>query len=360
MKKSTKTLLYLLIPAVLIVAFFVRNLIVNTDDSSGGSIPTTTQESRDNRLSVNGVVARPESFSERILTTGSIIANEEVWLRPETSGRITELNIREGTAVSKGDVLVKINDADLRAELLRANLQLELAQIRETRQKALLENRAIAEEDYEVALNQVKTLQAEIDLIQARIDKTELLAPFNGVIGLRNVSPGSYITPSDIIASLQDYSRVRIDFSIPERYTGRIQVADRIRFTRQGSDETYDGRIIAIEPRIDAATRTLQLRAQAANPNQLIIPGAFVEIQLELRDIPDAILIPSEAVIPELGGHSLFVSRDGRAHRLSVSTGVRTETRVQITDGLSPGDTVLTTGILQLRGDLPIRFSQVD
>jgi membrane fusion protein (multidrug efflux system) len=315
---------------------------------------------RDNRLLVRALKIEPEPFSNRIYTTGTVLASEEVNLRPEISGRIIQLNIREGMPVRMGDVLVKINDADLRAELMRTQLQLELAEIREARQLALLENRAIAREDYEVALNQVNTLKAEIDLIQARIDKTEIRAPFNGTIGLRNVSSGAYITPSDVVATLQDYSTIRIDFSIPERHAALVNNGDRILFTRQGSQNSYDGQIMAIEPRIDATTRTLQLRASAPNHDAGIFPGAFVEIELQLAEIPDAILVPSEAVIPELGGHSMFVSRNGVADRVRVTTGVRTETRVQITDGLVPGDTVLTTGILQLRENLPVRLSFTD
>lgn len=361
MKKNTKILLYALVPIILISAFLLRSYIFSQDESSGpATTPQTNAQRGPGTLSVRGVVTNPKPFSERIQTTGNVVANEEVMLRPEVAGRITELNIQEGNPVKAGDVLVKINDADLRAELLRTRLQLELATIRETRQKALLENRAIAAEDYEVALNLVKTLEAEIELIQARIDKTEIRAPFDGVIGLRNVSPGSYITTGDVVASLQDFSRIRIDFSIPERHTGRIQRGDRISFTRLGSENTYDARIIAIEPRIDAATRSLSMRAVAENRSQHIIPGAFVEINVQLREIPDALLIPSEALIPELGGASVFVANSGRARQVRVETGVRTETNVQVTSGLSPGDTVLTTGILQLRDGLPIRVVQVD
>jgi membrane fusion protein (multidrug efflux system) len=357
MKKSTKILLYTLIPAILIGAFVLRSWL-----TSGGSepdiIPQTMQRAgQGGSLTVSGVRLEPEPFSERILTTGNVVASEEVMLRPEVSGRVTHLYIQEGSAVKYGDVLVKINDADLRAELLRTQLQLELAEIREVRQKALLENRAIAAEDYEVALNLVKTLEAEIDLIQARINKTEIRAPFDGVIGLRNISPGAYITPSDIVVSMQDFDRIRLNFSIPERHAGRVQNGDRVQFTRLGTQRTYSARILAIEPRIDATTRTLSLRAFADNPNREIIPGSFVEISLELREIPDALLIPSQALIPELGGASIFIADSGSARQVRVQTGVRTEDRVQIIGGVSPGDTVLTSGILQLRNGLPVRVN---
>jgi membrane fusion protein, multidrug efflux system len=357
MNRSLKLSLFLLVPVVLAGAFLGRGYFSEADRNMGPENTVQTQTPRDNRLLVRAARIEPESFSNRIFTTGTVLASEEVNLRSETSGRITRLNIREGMPVRRGDVLVKINDADLQAELMRTRLQLELAEIRETRQMALLENRAIAREDYEVALNQVNTLKAEVDLIQARIDKTEIRAPFDGTIGLRNVSSGAYITPSDIVATLQDYSTVRIDFSIPERHAALVVNGDRIIFTRQGSQNSYEGRIMAIEPRIDATTRTLQLRAVAPNRDTGIFPGSFVEIELQLAEIPDAILVPTEAVIPELGGHSMFVYRSGVADRVRVTTGVRTETRVQITEGLVPGDTILTTGILQLRENLPVRLT---
>lgn len=359
MNKKTRTILYIAIPIVFIGAFLLRNSLSGSDD---GPAPGTQQQSvqqRDNRLGVRALTMVSQSYSNRIFTTGSIVANEEVQLRPETSGRITRLTLNEGRSVRKGDVLVKINDADLQAQLLRTKLQLELAQLRETRQKALLENRAIAQEDYDVALNQLNTVSAEIELIQAQIEKTEIRAPFDGVIGLRNISEGSYISPSNVVATLQDFDNVKIDFSIPERYAAFVRTGDKITFTRQGSDQTYEGTIMAIEPRIDAATRTLQLRATAANPGRNIIPGAFVEISFQLREIPDALMVPSEAIIPELGGNSVFVFDNGVARRKRVETGTRTETMVQVVEGLSDGDTVLTTGMLQLREGMPVRITQM-
>lgn len=359
MNRNLRLTLFILIPIVFTGAFLLRNMLLDDREVSPPSTVTPTSNQGSTLLGVRAIKLANQSFSNRIFTTGSIIANEEVQLRPESSGRITSLTLDEGRAVKKGDILVKINDADLQAQLLRTELQLELAELREQRQKNLLENRAIAQEDYDVALNQVNTIKAEIELIKAQIQKTEIRAPFDGIIGLRNVSEGSYISPTTVVATLQDFSTVKIDFSIPERYAAFIQSGDRISFTRQGSDQRYQGTIMAIEPRIDRTTRTLMLRAQAPNPGRAIIPGAFAEIQFQLREIPDAIMVPSEAVIPELGGNSIFVLRDGVASRKTIQTGTRTETLVQITDGLAAGDTILTTGILQLREGMPVRITEL-
>ncbi len=359
MKRTTRIILVVLIPILLVGAFFLRKSLTSSEVGPQPSLQTASvAQERDNRLGVRAVIAEAVPFSNKLFTTGSIIANEEVRLRPETSGRITKLTLDEGGSIRKGDILVKLNDSELRAQLLRANLQQELAEIREGRQRSLLANSAIAQEDYDVALNQLQTIKAEIELIEAQIEKTEIRAPFDGQIGLKNVSTGSYITPSDIVATLQDLRTIKIDFSIPERYAAFVSAGDRITFTRQGSDSVYTGTVMAIEPRIDATTRTLQLRATAPNPRRDIIPGAFVEIQFELRAIPDAILLPSEAVIPELGGHSVFVSEGGIAKRRPIITGIRTENRVQVVEGINPGDTVLTTGILQLRENVPVRITE--
>ncbi|HAC15065.1 MAG TPA: efflux transporter periplasmic adaptor subunit [Bacteroidetes bacterium] len=359
MNNRLRITLIIIIPVIFIGAFLLRNVFL--DDISEPTLQTTQTQNTptSNSLGVRALKLNAQSFSNNIFTTGTIIANEEVQLRPETSGRITSLTLDEGRSVKKGDLLVKINDADLQAQLLRARLQLELAELRENRQKLLLENRAIAQEDYDVALNQVNTIKAEISLIEAQIEKTELRAPFDGVIGLRNVSEGSYITTSNVVATLQDFNTIKIDFSIPERYSALVQSGDQIRFTRQASEGTYEGKIMAIEPRIDQATRTLVLRAQAPNPNRSIIPGAFVQIEFKLREIPNALMVPSEAIIPELGGNSVFIYEGGSAVRKRVIIGTRTETLVQVVDGLSDGDTILTTGILQLREGMPVRVTEM-
>lgn len=359
MNKKLKIALFIAIPIIFIGAFFLRNQLTGSDREQHSQSTAATQQARDNRLGVRAMRINSQAFSNRIQTTGSIIANEEVQLRPEASGRITSLTLDEGRSVKKGDLLVKINDADLQAQLRRTQLQLELAELRENRQKLLLENRAIAQEDYDVALNQLNTVKAEIELIRAQIEKTEIRAPFDGMIGLRNVSEGSYITPTNVVATLQDFDNVRIDFSIPERYAAYVRSGDQITFTRQGSDQIYTGRIMAVEPRIDQATRTLMLRAEAPNPGRAIIPGAFVSIRFQLREIPDAIMVPSEAIIPELGGNSIFVLDDGVARRRNIVTGTRTETLVQVVEGLNHGDTILTTGILQLRENMPVRILEL-
>ncbi|MCH8557330.1 MAG: efflux RND transporter periplasmic adaptor subunit [Balneolia bacterium] len=315
------------------------------------------QQQNDRRLAVRAMVLEPQSFDNSIRATGTVLADEDVVLRPEVSGRVTALYFREGDVVSEGDLLVKINDSELQAELRRAEYRRNLAKLREERLASLIERNATAQAEYDVALNELNVIEAEIQLINARIEQTEIRAPFDGIIGLRSVSTGSYITPSSYIAEIQKVNPVKVDFSIPERYSGLVTRNQSFNFRREGSQQEYEGSVYAIQPRIEQDTRTLRLRGIASNEDQLILPGAFVEVQIAMRSVADALLVPSEAIIPEMGGQSVFVYEDGKAQRRQVELGIRTERRVHVTDGLSPGDTLLTTGMLQLRPNMDVRIA---
>lgn len=346
---------------VSVAALLIASLVwwLPTTPESTGPIGRG-QSTADTRLGVRAIVVQPRVFQDRIFVTGTALAQDEVHLQAEATGRLVRLSLNEGESVRKGDLIAKINDADLLAQRRRAELNLELARIREARQKQLLESRAISQQDYDIVLNEVNTIVAEIDLIKANIDRTEVRAPFDGILGLRLVSEGSFVTIGTRLASLQNIDRIRIDFSIPERYAGQVRTGDRIRFNRQGSDRAYEAVVTAIEPRVDANTRTLNLRATASNAGRGILPGVFAQITYPLSQVENAILVPSEAIVPELGRTFVFVSRAGKAQRVTIETGVRTGTLIQVTSGLIPGDTLLTTGILQLRQDLPVRITAIE
>jgi membrane fusion protein, multidrug efflux system len=339
--------------AVLVLAFIF--LFGNTQAENANE--QQVQQERDNRLAVRIHEAEAERFVNRIFTTGTTMANEMVELRSEISGRITELHFEEGRRVRKDDLLLRINDSELRAQLRRAEYRKNLAEIRENRTRDLLARNAVAQDEYDTVLNELNVVLAELELIRAQLEKTEIRAPFDGMLGLKYVSEGSYITPNSSIATLQSVDPIKVEFSIPERFSSQVSANQRITFRRQGSDRYYDGRIYAIEPRIDAATRTLRIRAISPNPGQRILPGSFAEINLELEAIENAILVPSEALIPELGSYSVFVYEDGTARSRQVEIGVRTDTRVQIIEGIEPGEKVITTGVMQIRSGMPVRIS---
>lgn len=310
-------------------------------------------------LAVEIFVVEPDTLDNNIFTTGTLISNEEVELASESSGIIHDIYLEEGAAVEEGDLLIKINDSDLQAQLNRAEFRLNLAEDREKRQQQLLEKGGISQEEYDATLNEVNVLRAEVNLIEAQIAKTEIRAPFSGRVGLKYVSDGSYISPTTRIATLQDIDPIKIDFSVPERYASQVRVGTKVRFTIQGVEDELIATVYAKEPRIDTETRTLQVRARSENPDGILLPGSFADLELTLNTIEGALMVPAISLVPELQGQKVFVLRDGVVQPQSVETGLRTERSVQITSGIQAGDTVLTTGLLQVRPGMNVTVNNV-
>jgi len=311
-------------------------------------------------LPVSVYVVKPDKISNRIMATGTVLANEEVELRSEITGKVEQILFREGSWAKKGDLLVKINDSELQAQLMKLQSQEGLAAEKERRRKLLYDKQNISPEDYEVALNELNSIRAETQLVKAKIEKTEIRAPFDGVIGLRFVSAGSYLSPERPIASLQSVNPVKIDFSIPEKYVHAVARNQTIHFAVAGSKEKFAGKIYAIEPKIDPVTRTVQIRAMCPNKDGRVIPGAFAEVELVLQQLDDALMVPTEAIVPEAQGQKVFLYRNGTAQPQKVETGMRTETKIQITSGLQANDTLITSGILQLVAGMPVSISSAN
>ena len=301
----------------------------------------------------------PMPLTERLATTGTVRANEEVDIVSEISGKISDIHFREGSPVTAGQLLLKIEDSELLADRQRALYRVELAERAEARQKQLLDDGVISSETHDVALGQLNVLRAELQLIEAQLLKTEIRAPFSGIIGLRWVSPGSYLSSQTRIASLNDLDPVKLDFTVPERYSALMRVGDEVSFAVEGFERTFAGTIFAVEPSVDAASRSQRVRARCPNTDGALIPGAFANVDLVLRSISDALTVPSIAVIPELGGKKVFVFEDGAAQPRSVETGIRSKSAVQITSGLAQGDVVIVSGILQLQPGLPVEIEEV-
>jgi membrane fusion protein (multidrug efflux system) len=352
MNKQAKTIVVSIIALILLLLIFLPKII-----SSDQSNPSIMVNRKDAQLPVSAHIVNYEKLNDVVFTTGSILANEEVELRSEASGKIVKILFKEGSYVNKGDLLVKINDADLQAQLRKAESKVKLVEDREERQRQLAQGQMISQEDYESTLNDLEASKAEYDLIQAQIDKTEIKAPFSGVIGLREVSEGSFVTTSTVIARLQNLSNLKIDFAIPQKYASMVKISDELSFKLSGNDYNYKAKIYAIEPKIDPSTRTLKLRAICTQDYKNLFPGAFANVELNLKQTDQAILIPSQAIIPELKGQSVFVYNGGIANPRKVEIGLREESRVQITSGLSEDDTVITSGILQIRPGANIRIT---
>jgi membrane fusion protein (multidrug efflux system) len=308
-------------------------------------------------MTVNGVVIEPQELENIVRSSGTVLASESVDLVAEAAGRVENISFKEGARVNKNDLLLKINDDDLQAQLKKTDLQIKLAVEQEKRQKQLYEINGISKEQYDIALNQVNTLKADKENLVASIRKREIRAPFDGRVGLRYISEGSYVSPATRIASIQKISQLKVDFSIPEKYADKVAVGDAVQFNSEETKQRFTGKLYAIEPKIDAATRTLQLRAMCDNKSETVFPGAYVQIELRLKKIPDAIMVPTQAVIPVLKGQTVFITKNGAALSVPVKTGTRTASAIQILEGITAGDTVITTGLMQLRTGMPVKVA---
>jgi membrane fusion protein, multidrug efflux system len=306
---------------------------------------------------VTGIILKPQVFSDNLSLSGSIEANEQVEIRSEVSGIVESINFEEGTVVVKGQQLFKINDLELRAQLSQARTKQTLASENARRAKLLLQKEAISQEEYDIASADFRSAQAQTQLIQAQIAKTSVKAPFSGKIGLRSISKGTYVTPSTVVANLVNTNQVKITFSIPEKYAAQMKVNTLLSFTVAGTKEQFSAKIYAIEPGIEVETRTLKMRAVAQNSNGKLIPGTFANIALPLDKITDALLVPTEALIPVQNGKKVFVSVNGKAKEIMVETGARTDKDVLVISGLKAGDTVLTSGVMTLKDDSPVKIT---
>ncbi|EKF55695.1 RND family efflux transporter MFP subunit [Galbibacter marinus] len=305
---------------------------------------------------IDGMVLLPSGFEEDISLSGTLEANEQIAIRSEVSGLVERINFTEGSKVNKGQLLVKINDVELRARLSKATTAQNLAQENERRAALLLEKQAISQEEYDMASAEYFSAKAEIQLIQAQLQKTSIYAPFQGTIGLRNISVGEYLTSNDIIANLVNTDRLKLTFSIPEKYASRVKIDDVFNFTSSNTQKTHQAKIYAIEPTLDLQTRTLKMRGYTNNENQTLYPGMFVSIALPLETITDALMVPSESLIPIQNGKKIFVFSDGKAVEREVQTGARTSSMVRVLSGLKPGDTILTYGVMALENGTPVKL----
>lgn len=348
---------------IALVILFVVGIIVyprvspflKSEESSSAGI----QSPQRRVLNVQAEVLAPEYLTEQINSTGTLMPDEDVDLSFETSGKIVNIYFKEGTMVKKGDLLAKLNDRPLQAQLLKVKAQQQLAKDREFRQRTLLSRDAISQESYDQVVTELQTLDADIQLLEARIAETELRAPFDGMVGLRYQSEGSFASPNSRIARLIKTTPLKLEFSIPERYSGEISEGFPVDFTVDGLPDTFRATVYAVAPKVDESTRTIVVRALYPNKRQELNAGRFATLVLQLSETHDAIAIPTESLIPEMDGDRVFVYRNGQAHSVPVRTGLRTEASIQIIEGLQFGDTLLTTGVMQLRQGMPVEIENL-
>jgi membrane fusion protein (multidrug efflux system) len=286
------------------------------------------------------------------------VANEYVELHPEISGRIIYLNVPEGATVTKGTIIAKINDADLQATLEKSKAQLDLYQKTEERERKLLEINGINQADYDLAVSNINSTKADIDYTQAQLDKTIIRAPFDGVVGLRQVSPGAYITPANIIATVQQMDKTKVDFTLPEQYSNVVRKGSLVNIQLDArSNVRRKGLIVATEPQINLSSRNLKVRALLQDG--LANPGAFVKVFINAGVDKRAIMVPTNCIIPEDRNNQVLLVKGGKAKVVNVETGVREASSIEITKGISPGDTVIVTGVLFARPDAPVSIRSI-
>jgi len=312
---------------------------------------------KDRPTTVTGIVVKTSTFDNDLSLSGSIEANEQIEIHSEVSGIVEGIYFSEGTYVNKGQVLFKVNDIELRAQLRQAQTKEGLAAENERRAKLLLQKEAISQEEFDVANADYASMKAQTQLIKAQIAKTSVKAPFSGKIGLRSISPGTYITPTVLVAKLVNTGKLKITFSIPEKYASQVNSNANIDFSVSGSDKIYTAKIYAIEPEIEVATRTLKIRAIADNVDGKLFPGTFADVKLPLNIIKDAIVVPSEAIVPVQDGKKVYIANMGKAKEVMVDATTRTDASILILSGLKAGDTLITSGVMSLKNEAPIKVN---
>jgi membrane fusion protein (multidrug efflux system) len=310
-------------------------------------------------VSVNLMIVKDTAVSNEIDITGTIDANERVSLISQTAGNITGIYFTEGTRVQKGQLLVKVYNQDLQSSLQQIQAQMVLARDINNRNQILLQKEAVSKEEYETSLSSLNSLKAQAGVIRAQITRTEIRAPFSGTIGLRNVSPGGYLSPATPIATLVNIDPAKVTFSVPERYLPIIGKGSKVTFTVESSRDNFNAIVYAIEPALDANSRTITVRAKAPNAKGLLTAGAFAKINLTLDQIPKTIMVPTQAVIPDLKSSKVFLYKNGIAVSKDVKTDMRTDTKIQVVEGLKAGDSVVVSGLIQIRPKSPLKILKV-
>ena len=319
--------------------------------------PNATKQGPAQPLSVSAYLPQYEVSKDALQLTGSILAFEETPLYTESSGRIIQLYLPEGKSVKKSTLLIKLNDDELQAQAEKLEVDLRIAKSNLARQKALRAINANSAEEEETAQNAVDVIIAQQKIIQTQRAKFELRAPFDGVLGFSNLTVGSYVQPTTMLTTLKSIEKVKLEFSIPEKYAQQIKIGNQIQFSIVGIDRNYNAKVYALDPQIDLNTRTLKVRAEVPNQDRKLLPGAFAQIELVLGQTDKALFVPSQAIISDIKGQKVFLVRNNTAVPTSVIAGYRTSDRIQIVEGINQGDTIITTGLLQLKPDMPVQVS---
>lgn len=308
---------------------------------------------------VDGYVVKTTPLADNLELPGSIIANEETAINPEISGRLTYLNNAEGRTVGKGTLLAKIYDGDLVAQLNKLRVQVQVAEQTSKRYNELLKINGISQQEADMARLDINNLNADINIVRSNIMRTEIRAPFSGTLGLKQISPGAYVTPQTVITTIRQNSQLKLDFTLPEKYSNKVKIGQLIGFTSEGNTKSYNAKITATESGVSQDNRSLMVRSVVTNNDGKLLPGQFVKVKTTFDPDPDAIMIPSQAVIPQARGKKVAVYRNGIAKFEDIVTGARDSASVQVTNGLKVGDTIIITGLMSLKPDGKVKLGKI-
>lgn len=311
-------------------------------------------------LAVDGIIASTRTLSANIEVPGTLLASESTEIHPEVSGRVVQLNVREGSFVAQGALLAKLYDGDLQAQKRKLQVQLQIAEQTEKRQAELLKIQGISQQEYDLSLLQVNNLKADLDITGEAIRKTEIRAPFAGKLGLKNISPGAYITPATIITTIGQVSQLKIQFNIPEKYGSQLRIGQEISFTVDGSLKVFKASVLATEIMIEENTRSLAVRALVKHNDPALMPGAFARVKIILGNNESAIMIPNFVVIPQGRKKLVYLYKGGKSVSADITTGVRDSSYIQVMEGIKAGDTILTSGLLFLRPGADVKLLKVN
>jgi membrane fusion protein (multidrug efflux system) len=352
MKKST---IWIAVIIVLILAFFLRMAFTKPADKA-----KATDSKANAQKKVDAYIVRPSLLINEISVTGSLLAFDEVSLQNEVAGRVVKINLPEGKFVRKGTLLVKLFDDDLQATLKKQQSQLAIQEQIYKRQSELLKVSGISQNDYDQTILLVNSIKADIEVQKTLIRKTEVLAPFDGTIGLRKISVGAIVTPATLLSTIRSENNIKLDFSVPEKYGSVIKSGMKVKFTMYNDDSEFEANVIATEEGIDATTRNLKVRAIVNGKSKLLIPGAFANVKLRLSENKNALLVPTQSIIPQEQAKSIIIARGGKAHFITVITGIRNASNIEITKGIQPGDTIITSGLLFLKEGSKLNYSSIN
>lgn len=308
---------------------------------------------------VNGYIVQIKAISENLEIPGSVIANEATEIHPEIAGRMTYLNTAEGKFVSKGTLIAKIYDGDLKAQLNKLSVQLKVQDQTIKRYEELLKINGVSRQEYDMIVLQSSNIIADMAIVRSNIMRTEIRAPFSGTLGLKMVSPGAYVSPATVITTIRQNSDLKLDFTLPEKYAGMMRPAQIVYFTAEGNPKSYAAKVIATEAGIAEETRSLSVRCEIVNEDKQLLPGSFAKVKIAFEPDPYAIMIPSQAIIPQARGKKVAVYRNGNVSMEEITTGLRDSSMVQILTGLKAGDTIITTGLMSLKPKAKVTLNKM-